>query len=102
LGVKVALAAAGLATCAWVVMLGSLFGGSQWFRALRMCFVLMAVTCVWLGLVVGWQSVYWFGQQQRMKSLLPAATELVEQLKSGWPRGDRALPKIGRVSVTPL
>src|SRR5689334_24994984 len=30
-GVKVALAAAGVAACAWVVMLGSLFGGSERF-----------------------------------------------------------------------
>jgi hypothetical protein len=101
-GVKVALAAGGIAACAWVVMLGSLFGGSVRFRALRVWFVLMGVTCGWLGLVVGWQSVYWFGQQQRMKAVVPAATELVEKLKINWPSADSALPSIGPFLAYPL
>lgn len=101
-GVKVVLAVAGVAAVAWVVMLGSLFGGSERFRALRMWFVFMAVTCGWLGLTVGWQSVYWFGQQQRMKSVLPAANQLVAELKSGWPTVDSALPSIGPFLAYPL
>ncbi len=94
-GVVIGLVAGGLATCAWGVMLGSLFAGSARFRTTRMWLVFMAVTCGWLGLIVGWQTIYWLGQQRRVKPALPAADSMVSALRGAWPKSDSALPDIG-------
>src|SRR3954451_23469949 len=83
-------------------MLGSLFAGSARFRTTRTWLVFMAIVCGWLGLAVSWPTVYWFGQQQRMKSALPAARSVVQALRKGWPKVDATLPDIGPFLAYPV
>jgi hypothetical protein len=100
--VIVGLIASGLALGTLITMLVSLFVGGSRFRTTRMWLVFTAVACGWLGLVVSWQSIYWFGQQQRVKAALPAADAMVETLRSGWPTVDSMLPDIGPFLAYPV
>src|SRR5262245_26755654 len=77
-GVTIGIVAVVVVVCSAVVMLWSLFAGSRRFRTTRTWLVFMAAMCCWLGLVVSWPRVYWFGQQQRLKSALPSADAMVE------------------------
>ena len=101
-GVTIGIVAVVVAGCTAVVMLASLFAGSARFRTTRIWLVFMAVVCGWLGLAVSWQTIYWFGQQQRMKSVLPAADAMVQALRSGWPTVDTTLPDIGPFLAYPV
>ncbi len=102
IGVTIGLIAVGVAACAWVAMFGSLFAGRSRFRTTRMWLVFTAVTCGWLGLYVGWPTIYWFGQQQRMKAVVPAAEAMVAALQVGWPGVDSTLPDIGPFLAYPI
>lgn len=102
IGVAVGLVCIAVALVACLAMLASLFVGCGRFRTTRMWLVFTAVVCGWLGLVVSWQSVYWFGQQQRMKAVLPAAEGLVGTLRSRWPTVDSDLPELGPFLAYPL
>jgi hypothetical protein len=51
---------------------------------------------------VSWPTAYWFGQQQRVKAVLPAAESLVETLRSHWPTDDSYLPELGPFLAYPL
>ena len=101
-GVTIGIIAAVFASCAAVAMLGSLFAGSARFRTTRAWFVFMAVVCGWLGLAVSWQTIYWFGQQQRVKSALPAADMMVEVLQRRWPTAGMNVPDIGPFLAYPM
>jgi hypothetical protein len=101
-GVTIGIVAGVVAGCAAVVMLASLFAGSARFRTTRAWLVFMAVLCGWLGLAVSWPTIYWFGQQQRLKSVLPAADAMVEALRSSWPVVDTTLPDIGPFLAYPI
>jgi hypothetical protein len=101
MGVAVGLVCVAVAFVACVVMLASLFVGGR-LRTTRMWLVFTAVFCGWLGLAVSWPTVYWFGQQQRVKAVLPAAESLVETLHSHWPTDDSYLPELGPFLAYPL
>jgi hypothetical protein len=101
-GVSIAFNAFAFAACGLVLMLGSLFVGGARYRTTRMWLVFTAVACGWLGLVVEWQSVYWIGQQHRMKAELPAAVAMVAALKAEWPTVDSELPDSGPFLAYPM
>ena len=102
IGVTVGLIGIVVAISTAVVMLASLFAGSSRFRTTRMWLVFTAIVCGWLGISVGWPAIYWIGQQQRVKSVLPAASSMVEGLKGEWPTGDSTLPDIGPFLAYPV
>jgi hypothetical protein len=62
MNVIVGLVASGVALGTLILMLVSLFAGGSRFRTTRMWLVFTAVACGWLGLLVSWQSIYWYGQ----------------------------------------
>lgn len=102
MGVAVFLISIPVALGACIAMFGSLFVGRSRFRTTRMWLVFTTIVCGWLGLVVSWQTVYWFGQQQRLKPALPAADAMVRELRNGWPTADAALPDIGPFLAYPV
>ncbi len=95
IGVTIGLVAIVVAAGTSVVMVASLFVGGSRFRTTRTWLLYTAVMCGWLGMLVAWPTVYWIGQQQRMKSVLPAAETFVAALQKGWPTVDSTLPDIG-------
>ena len=62
-----------------------------------------AIVCGWLGLVVSWPAIYWFGQQRRVKAVLPAAETMVAgAAKRIGRRSTATLPDIGPFLAYPV
>jgi hypothetical protein len=101
MSVTVAEVGAAIAAGTLIVMLTSLFVGSQRFRTTRMWLVFTAIGCGWLGLVVAWPEIYWRGQQLRIKADISAAEIVVRNLLTNWPRHDGQLPDIGAFLAYP-
>jgi hypothetical protein len=102
MGVAVGLVCVAVALVACVAMLASLFVGGGRLRTTRMWLAFTAVVCGWLGLAVSWPTIYWFGQQQRIKAVLPAAESLVETLRGHWPTAESYLREVGPFLAYPL
>jgi hypothetical protein len=101
-GVSIGIIAGVAAVGTAIVMLASLFAGCARFRTTRIWLVFMAIVGGWLGLAVSWPTIYWFGQQQRIKSALPAADAMAQALRKGWPNVDATLPDIGPFLAYPV
>lgn len=92
---------AGVAAVTQLVMFGSLFLGPRRFRTTRLWLVFTAVTCGWLGLLVSWQDIYWWGQRYRVKSDLAPIAELARKLNADWPVEDGEYPGLGMYLAYP-
>jgi hypothetical protein len=102
MGVAVGLAAIAVVLCSCAAMLASLFFGQGRFRTTRTWLIFTAIVCGWLGLVVSWPTIYWFGQQRRVEAVLPAAQALVESLRGHWPKFESELPQLGPFLAYPI
>jgi hypothetical protein len=102
LGVAVGLAAIAVVLCSCAAMLASLFLGHGRFRTTGRWLIFTAIVCGWLGLIVSWPAVYWFGQQRRVEAVLPAAEALVESLRGHWPKAESESPEIGPFLAYPI
>jgi hypothetical protein len=102
MGVAVGLVGAAVVFCSCAAMLASLFLGRGRFRTTRTWLVFTAIVCGWLGLIVSWPAVYWFGQQRRVETVLPAAQTLVDSLRGHWPKVESELPALGPFLAYPV
>src|SRR4051812_20334000 len=102
MGVAVGLAAIAVVLCSCAAMLASLFLGQGRFRTTRTWLIFTAIVCGWLGLVVSWPTIFWFGQQRRVGAGLPAAQALVESLRGHQPKFESELPELGPFLAYPI
>lgn len=91
-----------LAVVTFAAIAGSLFIGGRRFQTVRMWLVLTALVGGWLGLIVGWPSVYWRGQQARAEVVIPGAEKLAQELNANWPHDDGELPGVGAFQAYPF
>jgi len=80
----------------------SLFAGGARFRSTRMWLLFMALAAGWLGLVGGWQEIYWNGQQRRVRPVVDAAESVVRELNADWPTEDGQRRYIGPFQAYPM
>jgi hypothetical protein len=92
---------AAIAAVTLLVMFGSLFAGTPRFRTTRFWLVFTAITCGWLGLLVGWPNLYWLGQQVRVRSELASIATLAQELNQNWPVEDGEYPNLGMYLAYP-
>jgi hypothetical protein len=102
MGVSAGLVAIAFVLCTSLAMLASLFLGRGRLRTTRTWLIFTAIICGWLGLIVSWPAIYWFGQQRRIEAVLPAARSLVESLRDHWPKVDSYLPELGPFLAYPI
>ncbi|HEX4414634.1 MAG TPA: hypothetical protein VH107_13460 [Lacipirellulaceae bacterium] len=94
-GVRIVEFAVFLVACSLAIMLASLLLGPRRYQTTRMWLIFTGLACGWLGLVMTWPAVYWFGQQHRASKLVSAAESTVTALQSHWPTMDGELPELG-------
>ncbi len=83
------------AVVSWVGVLFSLVGTRHAFRGLRAWFSFVSLTCVALSIGTGWTSIYWHGQQRRIRSALPDVSRFVQDLEQDWPTSLQRQPSLG-------
>jgi hypothetical protein len=78
-----------------LLIAAGLLRGPRKFRGMSAWLSFLTLASGWLGYAVGWQDVYWRGQQWRLKPILADAESLARHLEANWPTEDGDLPQVG-------
>ena len=69
-------------------ILVNLFVGPPWHRTLKVWLAYLALVSAWCGLAVSWDSLYWYGQTQRIRTQICAYEPVARLLRTNWPEED--------------
>lgn len=84
-----------LGSASWFVILTSLLASRHPFRGLKAWMAFMTLTCVALGIVNSWSSIYERGQQRRIGNALPALSVWMSDIARDWPASLSRQPELG-------
>lgn len=95
LSVKLGVPGTFVAGLSLLGMIASLFVGTPGMRKMRTWLLLTALIAGWMGLIVGWQPLYWYGQQLRLGTYVAEFETFAREVDAGWPHEDGEFPDVG-------
>lgn len=93
--VKLAVPGTYVAALSLLGMIASLLVGSPGMRKMRTWLLFTTLVAAWMGLIVGWQSLYWYGQQFRLGTHVAEFETFARELDADWPQEDGEFADVG-------
>lgn len=91
-----------LAAVSFLLMIGQLAFGFSKHRNTRNWILLTSLVCIWLGILMGWKDIAWFGKRKRMQHVLQQFEPIVADFHDQWPTRDGQHPIVGPFMAYPI